>query len=49
MAGNKDNTKFKLHRPYIYELKHLDQYEENEVTFRGNSKEIINYILNQQL
>jgi hypothetical protein len=48
MAGNKDNTTFKLHKPHIYELRYLDHHGE-ESTFRGNSKQVINYILNQQL
>lgn len=48
MTENKDNTTFNLHKPHIYELKYLDHYGE-ESTFRGNSKQVINYILNQQL
>lgn len=49
MKNNKKHQEFNLYKPHIYELRHLDPYEENEVVYRGNTKQIINYILNQQL
>lgn len=44
----KNKTNFKLHKPHIYELCYLD-HNGQDSKFRGNSKQVINYILNQQL
>ena len=48
MAGNKFNTQFAIHKPKSYELKFIDLYG-NEATTIGTPKQIINYIINQQL
>jgi hypothetical protein len=48
MAGNKFNTQFAIHKPAFYSLTFKDLYDE-ERTITGTPKQIINYILNQQL
>lgn len=48
MAGNKYNPPNAIHRPQSYKLKHLDKYG-NNVSFGGTAKQIIKYILDQQL
>lgn len=48
MAGNKYNPPDTTHKPQSYKLNHLDKYG-NDVSFGGTGKQIINYILNQQL
>jgi len=48
MAGNKHNTAFAIHKPTTYSLTHLDHYG-TEVHIIGTPKQIINYILDQQL
>jgi len=48
MAGNKFNTQFAIHKPNFYELRFLNQYNE-EVKTTGTAKQILNFILNQQL
>ena len=48
MAGNKFNTQFAIHKPKFYELKYKDMYDE-ERTVTGTPKQILNYILSQQL
>ena len=48
MAGNKHNTQFAIHKPNTYQLVYKDLYNE-EKTLTGTPKQIINYILNQQL
>ncbi len=48
MAGNKHNTEFKKHIPQTYTLQHGNVYG-NVETFQGDAKQVIRYILNQQL
>lgn len=48
MAGNKFDTQFAIHKPKFYSLIFKDLYDE-ERTIKGTPKQIINYILNQQL
>jgi len=48
MAGNKHNTQFAIHKPSFYKLQYEDQ---NGViqSMQGTSKQVLDYILNQQL
>lgn len=48
MAGNKYNPPDAIHRPQQYSLHHKNKYGDIE-TLSGNAKQIITYILNQQL
>ena len=48
MAGNKYNTPFKIHRPAFYRLEFQDEHGQT-VAINGTTKQVINYILNQQL
>ena len=48
MAGNKSTTKFAIYKPSFYELRFLNEYNE-EVKTTGTPKQILNFILNQQL
>lgn len=48
MAGNKFNTEFAIHRPKFYRIEFENQYGEVQ-SMQGTSKQVINYILNQQL
>ena len=48
MAGNKYDTPFAIHRPAFYKLQFEDQHGV-VCSMRGTSKQVINYILNQQL
>lgn len=48
MAGNKFNTEFAIHRPKFYKI----QFENQDgviQSMQGTTKQVINYILNQQL
>tara|TARA_B100001287_G_scaffold13208_1_gene9931 strand:+ start:2394 stop:2549 length:156 start_codon:yes stop_codon:yes gene_type:complete len=48
MAGNKYDTPFAIHRPAFYQLEFHDEHGKiNKMT--GTPKQVINYILNQQL
>jgi len=48
MASNKFNTEFAIHKPSFYRLQYEDQ---NGVvqSMQGTTKQVLNYILNQQL
>lgn len=48
MAGNKYNTPFAIHKPYFYRLEYKDQNNQVQV-MSGTPKQLLNYILNQQL
>jgi len=48
MAGNKFNTEFKIHKPKFYKLSFQDQ-DGVEQSMTGTTKQVLNYILNQQL
>mgnify|MGYP003120455113 FL=1 len=48
MAGNKYNTPFAIHKPKFYRLEFEDLYGETQA-ITGTTKQILNYILNQQL
>tara|TARA_R100000231_G_C5205628_1_gene128875 strand:- start:338 stop:484 length:147 start_codon:yes stop_codon:yes gene_type:complete len=48
MAGNKYDTPFKIYRPSFYRLQFKDQHDKT-VSINGTTKQILNYILNQQL
>lgn len=48
MAGNKYDTPFKIHRPAFYRLEFQDEHGQT-VAINGTTKQVINYILNQQL
>ena len=48
MAGNKFDTQFAIHKPSFYKL----QYEDRSgilQSMTGTTKQVLNYILNQQL
>jgi hypothetical protein len=48
MVGNKFNTEFAIHKPKFYKLQFEDQ---NGIvqSMQGTTKQVLNYILNQQL
>lgn len=48
MAGNKFDTQFAIRKPTIYTLTFKDLYDEERIV-TGTPKQIISYILNQQL
>lgn len=48
MAENKYNTPFAIHRPHFYELQYKNKDGEIHI-MTGTPKQVINYILNQQL
>ena len=48
MAGNKYDTPFAIHKPKFYRLEFKDLYGEIQ-TMTGTTKQVLNYILNQQL
>jgi len=48
MAGNKFNTKFAIHKPSFYRLQYEDQNGVMQ-SMQGTAKQVLNYILNQQL
>lgn len=48
MAGNKYDTPFAIHKPKFYRLEFEDLYGEMQ-TMTGTTKQVLNYILNQQL
>ena len=48
MAGNKYDTQFAIHKPTTYRLEFLDQNGTTQY-MTGTPKQVINYILNQQL
>tara|TARA_R100001463_G_scaffold20995_1_gene50797 strand:+ start:191 stop:337 length:147 start_codon:yes stop_codon:yes gene_type:complete len=48
MAGNKFNTEFEIHKPKFYKLLFQDQ-DGIEQSMTGTTKQVLNYILNQQL
>lgn len=48
MAGNKFDTQFAIHKPTSYNLTFKDLYNEDR-TIIGTPRQIINYILTQQL
>ena len=48
MAGNKFNTKFAIHKPSFYKLQYEDQNGVMQ-SMQGTAKQVLNYILNQQL
>ena len=48
MAGNKYDTPFAIHRPKFYRLEFEDQDEITQ-SMTGTTKQVLNYILNQQL
>ena len=48
MAGNKYNTPFAVHKPKFYRLEFEDLYGETQA-ITGTTKQVLNYILNQEL
>ena len=48
MAGNKYDTPFAIHKPKFYRLEFEDLYGETQA-MTGTTKQVLNYILNQQL
>ena len=48
MAGNNFNTEFEIHKPKFYKLSFQDQ-NNVEQSMTGTTKQVLNYILNQQL
>ena len=48
MAGNKYDTPFAIHKPKFQRLEFEDLYREIQ-TMTGTTKQVLNYILNQQL
>lgn len=48
MAGNKYDTPFAIHRPTFYRLEFQDEHGTTQY-MTGTPKQVINYILNQQL
>ena len=48
MAGNKYDTPFAIHRPKFYRLEFEDQDVITQ-SMTGTTKQVLNYILNQQL
>jgi len=48
MAGNKFNTEFEIHRPKFYKISYED-HNGHVQSMTGTTKQVLNYILNQQL
>jgi len=48
MAGNKYNPPSAIHKPQYYTLQYGNKYG-NVETLQGSAKQIIKYIINQQL